>query len=162
MTNEGLVKGHEACASALEANVASHLLNPAPLDPSAQDILLPEVERCFSDDDNNKLGASPTKVEVKKVLDSCRPHVAPLTAGLTVYFYRTCWNIMGDSLTEVIQSVFTGSKPSACQRTSLIVFGNKPGKKAKSLLISDRPKLSLLNSDFKLMTGIEAACIQTT
>ena len=43
-----------------------------------------------------------------------------------------------------------------------MVFGNKPGKKAKSLLISDRRKLSLLNVDFKLMTGIEAARIRKT
>ena len=43
-----------------------------------------------------------------------------------------------------------------------MVFGNKPGKKAKSLLISDRRKLSLINVDFKLMTGIEAARIRKT
>ena len=43
-----------------------------------------------------------------------------------------------------------------------MVFGNKPGKKAKSLLISDRRKLSLLNVDFKVMTGIEAARIKKT
>ena len=41
-------------------------------------------------------------------------------------------------------------------------LGNKPGKKAKSLLISDRRKLSLINVDFKLMTGIEAARIRKT
>ena len=39
---------------------------------------------------------------------------------------------------------------------------DKPGKKAKSLKISDRRKLSLLNVDFKLLTGIEAACIRAT
>ena len=43
-----------------------------------------------------------------------------------------------------------------------MVFGNKPGKKAKSLLISDRRKLSLLNVDFKLMTGVEAARVRST
>ena len=43
-----------------------------------------------------------------------------------------------------------------------MVFGNKPGKKAKSLKISDRRKLSLLNVDFKLLTGIEAARIRKT
>ena len=43
-----------------------------------------------------------------------------------------------------------------------MVFGNKPGKKAKTLLISDRRKLSLLNLDFKLMTGIEAARVRKT
>ena len=69
---------------------------------------------------------------------------------------------MGDPLTDVIQSIFNGEKPSADQRTSLMVFGNKPGKKAKSLLISDRRKLSLLNSDFKLLSGNEAARIRAT
>ena len=43
-----------------------------------------------------------------------------------------------------------------------MVFGNKPGEKAKSLLISDRRKLSLLNVEFQIMTGIEAGRIKTT
>ena len=34
MTPVGLEEGHEACASALEANVNDHLLNPAQLEPS--------------------------------------------------------------------------------------------------------------------------------
>ena len=64
---------------------------------------------------------------------------------------------MGEPLTSVIQHVFQGNKPSPDQRNSLMVFGNKLGKKAKSLKISDGRKLSLLNVDFKVMTGIEAA-----
>ena len=98
-------------------------------------------------------------LKLKKVLDSCRPHAAPGTDGLTVYFYQQFWDLMGDSLTEVICAVLKGATPSPSQRTSLMVFGNKPGKKAKSLFISDRCKLSLINVDFKLMTGIEAARI---
>ena len=43
-----------------------------------------------------------------------------------------------------------------------MVFRNKPGKKAKSLLISDRRTLSLLNVGFKIMTGIEAKRIRST
>ena len=57
---------------------------------------------------------------------------------------------------------FQRNPPSPRQRTSLMVFGNKPGKKAKSLLISDQQKLSLINVDFKLMTGMEAAQIRKT
>ena len=41
-----------------------------------------------------------------------------------------------------------------------MVFGNKPGKKANSLLISDRRKISLLNVDFRVMSGIEAVRIR--
>ena len=43
-----------------------------------------------------------------------------------------------------------------------MVFGNKPCKKAKSLLISDRQKLALLNIDFKLMAGKEASRMRRT
>ena len=43
-----------------------------------------------------------------------------------------------------------------------MVFGNKPGKKAKSLKISDRRKLSLLNVDFKIATGVEAKRLRQT
>ena len=161
-TPQGLAEGHDECAKALESNVYDHLSNPAPLDPNVQEILLKEVKISFTDEDNLKLKTVPTKSEIKTVLDSFRPHAAPGTDGLTVHLNRQCWNILGDPLSEVIQEVFKGAKPSASQRTSLMVFGNKPGKKAKSLLISDRRKLSLLNSDFILMTGIEAARIRAT
>ena len=161
-TPQGTVTSHDACAMALESNVADHLLHKANLLPAAQEILLKEIKPSFTDDDNNKLKSDPTKSEIKKVLDSCRPHAAPGTDGLTVYFYQQFWDLVGDSLTEVICAVFKGTTPSPSQRTSLMVFGNKPGKKAKSLLISDRRKLSLINVDFKLMTGIEAARIRKT
>merc|ERR1712004_446651 len=159
-TPSGIVEGHDACADAVEKSVADHLLHPANLDPAAQDLLLQEVEPCFTQADNLFLESPPTKDEVKQVLFSCNSHAAPGTDGLTAYFYKKHWNLIGDLLTQVITKVFMGSKPSSCQRTSLMVFGNKPGKKAKSLLISDRRKISLLNVDFKVMTGIEAARIK--
>ena len=39
--------------------------------------------------------------------------------------------------------------------SSMMVFGNKPGKKDKSLLILDHIKNFLLNTDFKIMTDIK-------
>ena len=63
-TPMGLVEGHEACARALEANVAEHLLK-------AQEILLKEVTPCFTEEDNIKLKAPPTKLEIKTILDLC-------------------------------------------------------------------------------------------
>ena len=113
------------------------LSKAAPLDPLAQELLLDEVEVSFTEEDNNKLKVAPTTTEVKKVLDSCRPHAARGTDGLTVFLYQQCWEILGSPLVEVIQEIFRGGKQTPSQRTSLMVFGNKPGKKAKSLLISD-------------------------
>jgi exonuclease III len=161
-TPAGLAEGHAACALALEESVAAHLLHPAALDPLAQAVFLSEVEPCFTESDNRMLLAPPSMEEVQTVLAGCRPHAAPGTDGLTAYFYQKCWDIIGGALFKIIFAVFSGAKPSSCQRTSLRVFGNKPGKKAKSLKISDRRKLSLLNLDFKIITGIEAARIRPT
>ena len=116
----------------------------------------------FSDQDNKKLMAPPTSQELKKVLNSCGTNSAPGTDSLTAYFCQKHWETMGDPLTDVIIHVIQGNKPSPDQRTSLMVFGNKPGKKAKSPKISDRRKISLLNVDFKIITSIEATRIKST
>ena len=76
-TPQGVVTGHDALALALESNVADHLLNQADLLPAAQEILLKEIEQSFSEDNNSKLKAIPTKSEIKQVLDSCRPPCRP-------------------------------------------------------------------------------------
>ena len=125
------------------------------LDPAAQHALLSEVEVVFTDEDNAMLCDIPEKKEVKEVLWDSNQHAAPGTDGLTAFLYQQCWDLLGDPLTEVVQAVFKGQKPTASQRTSLMVFGAKP-KKLKSLKPKDKRKISLLNVDFKTITGIEA------
>ena len=56
-------------------------------------------------------------------------------------------------MTEVVQAIHHGQQPSLSQRTSLMVFGSKP-KKPKSIIPSDKRRISLLNADFKVVTGI--------
>ena len=63
-------------------------------------------------------------------------------------------NILGHPLTEVVQAVHDGNKPSCSQRTSMMVFGTKP-KKPNSMKVADKRRLSLLNSDFKVITGLD-------
>ena len=63
---------------------------------------------------------------------------------------------MTDSLlTDVIQEIHKGQSPTLSQRTSLMVFAAKP-KKPHSLNPNDKRRISLLNADFKILTGIEA------
>ena len=52
----------------------------------------------------------------------------------------------------MVRAVFSGERPTASQRTCLMVYGAKP-KKLYSLKPSDKRRISLLNSDFKLMTS---------
>ena len=91
-TETGTLQGHDACSSYLEGEVASLLLNPAALDPAAQDILLAEVEPVFTKEDNEMLLALPCKEEVKEVLFSSNLKAAPGTDGLTSLLYKECWD----------------------------------------------------------------------
>ena len=154
-TENGLIEGHEACASFLENSVAQLLQHPAQLDHDAQQVLLDEIEPVFTEADNKLLCTIPNKEEVKEVLWNCNQHAAPGTDGLTTFLYKQCWDILGDYLTEVSQEVFKGKAPTRSQQTSLMVFGAKP-KKLKSIKPKDKRKISLLNVDFKVMTGIHA------
>ena len=122
-TLEGEILGHDACAQYLENSVAKLLLNPVNHDTESQHILLKEVKSVFTESDNNMLLTTPSKGEIKQVLSETNLHVAPGTDGLTFFFYKECWDIMGDSLTEIIRKIFKGSQPTKSQRTSLMVFG---------------------------------------
>ena len=150
-----LLEGHSACAGLLEQAVGELLLHPVELDLAAQTCLLNEVESVFTEADNLMLSAPATKQEVKDAIAASNLHASPGTDGITSLLYNTCWDIIGDPLTEVIQAIHEGNQPTVSQRTSLMVFGSKP-KKPNSIKPSDKRKISLLNSDFKIITGIEA------
>ena len=154
-TEKGILEGHEACAQYLERSVGDLLLHPATLDAAAQEVLLSEVTPVFTEADNQMLCKVPDKNEYKEVIWDSNQHAAPGTDGLTAYLYRQCWDILGDPLTEVSQSVFKGQQPTTSQRRSLMVFGSK-AKKSQSFKPKDKRKISLLNVDFKTMTGIDA------
>ena len=52
------------------------------------------------------------------------------------------------------KEIFGGQQPTQSQRTSLMLFSSKPGK-SQSIRTQDKRRLSLLNSDFKVITGLE-------
>ena len=110
----------------------------------------------FTPADNALLCKATSKKEVKDTLSKANLHAAPGSDGITSFLYYECWEMLGDSLTEVAQAVRDkGKQPTISQRTSLMVFGTKP-KKPKSLKPSDKRKISLLNADFKMITGLDA------
>ena len=133
--------------------MGSLLLQPALLDQAAQQELLKEVSPVFSDYDNEMIEQMPTKSEVKESVLSANLQAAPGKDGLTSFFYHYCWDTIGNALTAVVQDIHAEQQPTSSQRTSLMVFGCKP-KKPKSTNPGDKRKISLLNSDFKIITGV--------
>ena len=61
----------------------------------------------------------------------------------------------------MVTKVWEGEPLPLSQRTSLMVFGSKP-KKPHCKKPSDKRRISLLNSDLKLITGIEASRFKLT
>ena len=154
-TDSGILSGHEACAAFLEKSVEDLLLHPANLDVAAQETLLKEVKKVFTEDDNKRFLTPPTKEKVKKVLGESNLQAAPGTDGIPGLLYKEHWDILGDQLTAVMSEIFHCKIPSSSMLTSLMVFGAKP-KKPGSLLPKDKRRISLLNADFKVSSGLEA------
>ena len=153
-TDEGILEGHDACVQYLEKAVGDILVQPADLDEAAQEALLREVKPVFSSKDNEMMMKIPNKEEVKESVWSSNLNAAPGTDGLTNLVYKVCWDILGDSLTEVVQAIHGAAAPTLSQRTSLMVYGSKANKPATSTDPKHKRRISLLNSDFKILTGM--------
>ena len=153
-TDTGLIQGHEDCAKYLEKAVGDLLLFPAKLNETTQANLLREVKPVFTEKDNKMLLEIPTKVEVKVSLESAKTNAAPGTDGITNLVYKECWDILGDGLVEVSKGIHDGGRPTLSQRTSLMVYGSKANKPPNSTDPKHKRRISLLNSDFKIVSGI--------
>ena len=155
MTAAGLLQDQSACGKYLENTVKNLLESLVHLCKVSQDILLAEVPPTFTEKDNEHLLKPPSKCEVFQTLISSNLHAALGTDGLTSYFYKECFHIIGDAFTDVVKNVFSGLQPILSQRTRKMVFGAKPNK-ANSLKPQDKRRISLLNCDFKTISGIES------
>ena len=153
-TENEVLLGHEACTKYLEDAVADILTKPANLDLEAQNLLLQEVKPVFTKADNDMMKKMPAKKEVKESVFTANANAAPGTDGLSMLVYSHCWEILGDSLTEVCQATYGGATPCLSQRTSLMVYGSKSNKPPNSVDPKHKRRISLLNSDFKVNTGI--------
>jgi hypothetical protein len=107
-TGDKIIHGHTECTQFLEKSISDLLLHPATLCEAAQNALLREVDHVFTEVDNSLLSKFPDKEEVKESVWSSNPHAAPGTDGLTAFLYKSCWNTLGDALTEMVQAVHSG------------------------------------------------------
>ena len=117
----------------MEKSAENLLLYPAELNPAAQQTLLSEVVPVFSAEDNLKILKVPTAKDVRETVCNSNLNAAPGTDGIPGLFYKECWSVMGEPLTEVMISIHKGHDLSSSQRSSLMVFGQNP----KSLTVSN-------------------------
>ena len=160
-TEQGILQGHEACARYLEGKVEDLLLTSLPLDQQARDSLLLEIEPVFTDTDNTMLEALPTYDELHEVVRNSHHLASPGTDSIPSLLYHICWDTVGPALFSMVQAIFNGAAPTKSQQTSMMVFGAKP-KYPHSLDPGHKRRISLINSDMKLVTGIDAKRFHAT
>ena len=107
-TENGMLEGHRECMDYLEDNVEKVFGNAAVLDGDAQQSLLREVEKVFTEEDNEMLSAEISKEEVRKLLWLANVNSSPGSDGLTYLVYKECWDILGDPLTSVCNCLHSG------------------------------------------------------
>ena len=156
-----VVEGHAKCAKVLNDEVKQLLGEEILLDTQAQEELLAEVEPSFTDEDNNMLEAVISDKEILESLKRSNKSASPGSDALTYLVYEECWESIGKHLCEVLRHVVQEGVPAKSMQFSYLVFSSKPGK-AGSILPKDLRKLSLLQTDHKVLTGVLAARLRKT
>ena len=154
-TEEGLILGQDECHRFLEKDVKNLLTNVHVEDEESSTELLNEIQSSITAEDNEILLKNPDINEIKKVIKDSNLHSSPGFDGIPVCLYDACWNSLSAPFLNMVKEIHDGGYPSTSQNISILIYGSKAGKE-KSINPSDKRRISLLNSDFKILTGIEA------
>ena len=95
-----------------------------------------------------------TEIEAKSVLKNMKNNKSPGTDGFPAEFYKFFWKDIGSFLLNSFNESFTKGELSLTQKQSIITCIPK-GNKPREFLKHRRP-ISLLNIDYKILSGILA------
>ena len=123
--------------------------------------LLSFVDKVFTDEDNKMLDNPISDEDVKASLVSANRNSSPGSDGLTYLTYLTCWEALGHHLSEVLRAIVSSGKLPESMKNSFLVFSPKINKE-NSTRIKDKRKLSLLQTDFKILSGVLAGRLRKT
>jgi hypothetical protein len=94
-----------------------------------------------------------TLEKVHQAIDAGKKNRAPRRDGLGLEIYRAAKTIMGDDLCRLLNTMYFDGATTMQQKLRTIVCLPKHGK---MLTPADRRPITLLNSDYKLLTRILA------
>ena len=100
-----------------------------------------------------------TEIECKSALDSMKNGKSPGTDGLTPEFYKFFWTEIKELVLDALNYAFNTGKLSIDQRRGIISLIPKKDKQ-RTLLKNWRP-ISLLNTDYKLLSKSMARRMQS-
>ena len=113
---------------------------------------VPQIGKTMDDAVNCEISI----VELKKALKQLNSKASPGMDGIPSTLYETLSDVFAPHMLEVFNFILRGEdRPSESMRTSTVQFLSKP-KKASSIKLSDKRKISVLCTDFKCLETVMA------
>ena len=112
---------------------------------------VPQISRS----DNNILTKNISKSELRKALRKLKSKASPGIDSIPSGLYVKLFDVFAPIMIEVFNEIIHGQSPPASMRTSVVQYLSKP-KKAKSMKLRDKRKISVLCTDFKCIEKIMA------
>ena len=111
----------------------------------------PQISKSMDD----LLNKTITKEELEIALKQLNHKASPGIDGIPSTVYTIMSDLFAPHMLDVFNNIAQGSKPPVSMRTSTIQFLTKP-KKANSIKLSDKRRISVLCTDFKCLETIFA------
>lgn len=130
-----------------------------PVDTEQQESFLNQLDRKLDDKTRATCEGPVTQDELTAALNKMHLSKSPGPDGLPVEFYKTFWAELVTELVEVLNANYLNGTMSISQRESLLRLLFKKGR--RDLLPNWRP-ISLLNTDYKILSTLLANRIRPT
>lgn len=128
-----------------------NLYNEEPVDPSLNNLFLNNLPKVDTSD-NEYLKKKISKNEILTALKDMKPHKSPGSDGLSSSFYLKFFDLLGDTLCNIINLAFENGELSDSQKLSHITLICKDKTRSDEMKCY-RP-ISLLNVDYKIISKV--------
>ena len=136
-----------------------HLYTNDPVDSDIQDDFIRQLDRRLDERTKSTCEGPVTKDELTAALKRMHWNKSPGPDGLTVEFYQTFCAEMADEMVELFNINYLNGAMTSSQRQSLLRLLYKKGN--RQLLTNWRP-ISLLNTDYKILSTLLANRLKPT
>ena len=149
---EGNICSDETIISKEIGNFYSKLYAKSQVEIGEDKKFFPDSLPKLTEDQRDQCEGRINQGECIEVLKEMKLNKSPGNDGLSVEFYVTLWQVIGDLVLAAFNDTFTVKELSPSQKQAIITLIHKDGK--DPMLINNYRPISLLNVDYTILTKI--------